>query len=61
MSLNPGYKVKATRQKMDCKPGPAFICPVCRRTILEAEAKRFRIKCNHCGHWVYAERQSDAA
>lgn len=59
MPLNPGYKVVARRQKEEivCDPGQAFACPICRRTILEARAERFRVKCPHCRHWVYAERQ----
>jgi phage FluMu protein Com len=54
--LNPGYKVVAKKEKMQCDPGQAFACPFCKATILEADAVRFRVKCPHCRHWVYAER-----
>jgi hypothetical protein len=54
--LNPGYKVIAKKKKMDCEPGVTFRCPICRAVILEAKADCFRIRCPHCGHWVYAEK-----
>lgn len=54
--LNPGYKVRVNKQKMECDPGQAFICPFCKKIILEAIAVKFRIRCKHCGHWVYAEK-----
>ena len=58
MSLNPGYKVTAKRKKEDLPndPGQEFICPYCQHIILEATAEKFRVKCKHCGHWVYAEK-----
>lgn len=63
MSLNPGYKVVARRNRSDladCDPGPALICPICRRVVVEATADRLRIKCQHCRHWVYAEKMLDS-
>jgi DNA-directed RNA polymerase subunit RPC12/RpoP len=54
--LNPGYRVIAKKQKMDCNPGPEFLCPICRHIILEADAEKFRVKCKHCGHWIYMEK-----
>lgn len=56
MPINPGYKVIAKRAKMDCDPGRAFACPICRHIILEAIAEKFQVRCKHCGHWIYAER-----
>jgi len=56
VSLNPGYKVIAKKKKVDCNPGPAFVCPICRHIILEATVEKFQVKCKHCGHWVYAEK-----
>jgi len=59
--LNPGYKVIAKKGKIECNPGRPFICPICHRIILEAQAECFRIKCPHCRHWVYAEKLIEAA
>ena len=58
MSLNPGYKVTAKRNKDDLpgNPGQKFLCPICQHIILEATTEKFTIKCKHCGHWVYAEK-----
>jgi len=58
MPLNPGFKIIAKRKKIECDPGQVFSCPVCQHIILEADAQRFRVKCPHCRHWVYAERIS---
>jgi DNA-directed RNA polymerase subunit RPC12/RpoP len=54
--LNPGYRVIVKKQKMKCEPGQTFVCPKCKNIVLEAAAERFRVRCKHCGRWVYAEK-----
>jgi hypothetical protein len=55
--LNPGYKIKVKRKKMECDPGRAFACPHCKRVFLEAaDPDKFRTKCSGCGKWIYGEK-----
>ncbi|RJP59026.1 MAG: hypothetical protein C4549_02765 [Deltaproteobacteria bacterium] len=57
--LNPGYKVIAKEEKMECDPGQIFMCPHCRQPVLEAMAEKFRTKCKKCKHWIYGEKIVD--
>lgn len=56
--LNPGYKVIAKKEKIEGTPGRVFICPGCKKVVLEAadDPSEFRTKCSHCRKWVYGKK-----
>jgi|GEM_PF-2104505 hypothetical protein len=56
--LNPGYRVIAKKEKFAAPPGKGFICPHCKKPVLEVgdDPKKFRTKCCHCRYWIYGEK-----
>jgi hypothetical protein len=58
MSLNPGYKVIARREKMETKPALTFVCTHCHKPCLEVDLEpgAFRTRCSSCRRWVYGEK-----
>jgi hypothetical protein len=58
--LNPGYRIIAKKERFNCKPGQAFVCPECKTTFLEVDATdKFLTKCPKCRRWLYGEKIVD--
>ena len=55
--LNPGFRGTAKNKKFEVEnPGQRFLCPHCKKVLMEARAQRFMTRCKHCGWWVHLEK-----
>jgi len=51
--LNPGYKAQIRDYDFDVDAGRLFLCPGCKKPLMNAVVERFYVRCKHCGKWVY--------
>jgi len=54
--LNPGYKAIVKKNEFAIDAGQTFLCPKCGGILMEAVAYRLKMRCKHCGRWVYLEK-----
>lgn len=56
--LNKGYGSKVREKEFDVDAGPLFLCPHCKKKLMEATLEKFKTRCKHCGKWIYIYKQN---
>jgi len=56
--INPGYKSIWRNKELEIDAGPLLRCPKCKGILMEADAKKLKTRCKHCGKWIYIEKNN---